>query len=87
MVAHDGCFEDLSAVIDVFPFVVFHVPHVEALKWIIYSAVNMCCGIKGLLLIYCFSIKKLPGIYWSEPKSYNKPFVLLCSRDFGFRGQ
>ena len=30
---------------------------------------------------------KIVVILWSEPKSYNRPFVLLHSWDFGFRGQ
>ena len=36
MIAHDGCFDDLNAVIDTVPFVIYHVPHVEALKLIVY---------------------------------------------------
>ena len=39
------------------PFVVCHMPHVEALELIIYSVVNLCCGIKGLLLIHVFQSK------------------------------
>ena len=31
--------------------------------------------------------KKIVVMHWSEPKSYNKQFVLLHSWDFGFRGQ
>ena len=58
MIAHYGCFEDVSAVIDTCPFVVCYMPHVEALKLIVYLVVNLCCGIKELLLIHCFSIKK-----------------------------
>ena len=38
MGAHAGCFKILSAVIDCIPFVVCRVPHVEALKLIIYSS-------------------------------------------------
>ena len=26
-------------------------------------------------------------MHWSEPKSFNKPFELLHSQDFSFRGQ
>ena len=39
---------------------------------------------------YCLltvSQSKIAVMHWSEPKSYNKPFVLLHSREFGCRGQ
>ena len=39
-------------------FVVCCIPHVEALKVIVYLVVNLCYEIKGLLLVHCFSIKK-----------------------------
>ena len=68
------------------PFVVCHVPHVEALKLIIYLVVSLYHGITGLLLVHCFSVKKAV-MPWSEPKSYKKPFVLLHSWDLGFRDQ
>ena len=58
MIADDGCFEEVSAVIDMCPFVVFHVLHVEALKLIVYLLVYLCYGIKGLLLVHCFLVRK-----------------------------
>ena len=67
-------------------FHIWHVQHVEALKLIIYLVVNLCYGIKRLLLIYCFSIK-IAVKHWSEPRSYNEPFELLHSWDLGFWGQ
>ena len=68
------------------PFVECHMAHVEALKFIVFSVVNMYFGIIGLLLIHCFSIKEIAVMHWSEPKSYNKPFMLLPFQDFDFRG-
>ena len=61
------------------PFVACHMPHGEALKLIVYLVVSLCYGIKGLLLIHCFSIK-IAVVHWSKPKSYNNPIVLLCPR-------
>ena len=57
MIVHYGCFEDVSVVIDAVLFVVCHMPHIEALKLIVYLVVSQCYVIRGLLLIHCFSRK------------------------------
>ena len=57
-------------------------PHVEALKLIIYSSGQSGMGWKG----YCLN-QKIAAMHWSNPKSYNKRVCLWHSLDFGFRGQ
>ena len=58
MIAYYGSFDDVSAVIDVCPLCSVFVPHVETLKLIIYLVVNLCYGIKDLLLVHCLSLRK-----------------------------
>ena len=67
------------------PFLVCHMLPVQALKWIIHLVVNLCFGIKGATAYPLFLTQKIAVMHWSEPKSYNKPFELLCSHNFGFR--
>ena len=34
-----------------------------------------------------FLTQKIAVMHWSEPKPYKKPFELLCTQNFHFRGQ
>ena len=75
MIHHDGCLDDLSAGTDMCPFVVCHMPHVEiliitgvSLKLIAIQVANMCCGIKGLLLIHC--VPQCKNSYYALVRSY-----------------
>ena len=92
MIAHYGCFEDVSAVIDVCPpcnvshaacssFEVDHLFSGHSVPW--DQWVTVCL----LFLTPLFLTQNIAVIHWSEPKSYNKPFELLHSQDFGFKGQ
>ena len=85
----DDCSWWVIAVIDGCPLC--SLPHVTfwsvSLKLIIYSSGQSVLLDQRLLSIHCCSIRKIAVMHRSEPKSYNKPFVLHCSWDFGFRGQ
>ena len=57
MIAHDGCFEDVSAVIDMCPLCIMLCAKCWSFEVYHLLVINLCYGVKGLLLIYCFSIK------------------------------
>ena len=83
MIANYGCFEDLSAVIDVCPLC--SVSHVVCFSFevdcsfgsqcVLGNQRGYCCLLFLTLLI--FLLQKIAVMHWSEPKSYNKPFELL----------
>ena len=84
MIAHYGCFEDVSAVIDVCPIcsvscLSFEVDHLFSGQSVLWNQRDCCLSIVSQLF--------LAVMHWSEPKSYNKSNELLHSQDFGFRGQ
>ena len=87
MIANYGCFEDVSAVIDVCPLcnvfqaacLSLEVGHLFGSQFVLWDQRAIACPL--------FLNQKIAVMHWSKPKSYNKPLVLLCSRDFGFRGQ
>ena len=75
------------------PFVVCHMPHVEvliitcvSLKLLIYSSGQSVLWDQRAIVYPLLLNQQLAVIHWSEPKSYNKQFVLLHSKDFGIRG-
>ena len=57
MTAHYGCFEDVSVVIDACPLC--SVSHAVCLSFEVDHLLvdNLSYGIKGLLLVHCFSIR------------------------------
>ena len=76
------------------PFVVCHMPHVEvliimcvSLKLIVYSSGPSVLWDQRAIAYPLLLNQKIAVLHQSEPKSYNKPFVLLHSWDFGFRDQ
>ena len=87
MIAHHGYFKDVSVVIDAFPlcslshatFLRFEVDHLFSGQSVLWDKRANACPL--------FLNQKIVVMHWSEPKSYNKPFVLLYSHDFNFRGQ
>ena len=85
MMAHNGCFEDASAVIDTcspcsvmhaacLSFEVYHVFSGQSVLW------DQRVTARSLFLTPMFLTQKITVMHWSEPKSYNKPFELLCPR-------
>ena len=85
MIAHYGIFEDVSQSLTWILLLVCHVLPVEALKLIIYLVVNLCYGIKGILFVHCFSLRK--QLSCTGQNLILTSHELLCSQDFGFRGQ
>ena len=83
MIAHYGCFKDVSAVIDMCPLC--SALCAECFKLIVYLVANLCYGIKGATACPLFLTQKIAVMHWSEPKSYNKPFELLHSLDLALR--
>ena len=87
VIAYDWCFEDVSAVIDMCPFCSmscatcwsFEVDHLFSGQSVLW---NQRAIAYPLLLN-----QKIAAMHWSEPKSYNKPFVLLQYQNFDFRAQ
>ena len=87
MSAHYECFTDVSTVIDVCPLcsvscaacISFEVDHLFSHQSVL--------RVQGAIASPLFLNWKIAVMHWSEPKSYNKPFVQLHSWDFGFRGQ
>ena len=73
------------------PFVVCHIPHVEvliitciSLKLIIHSSdQSVLLDQRAIAYPLLLNQKEIGAMHWSEPKSDNKPFVLLLSLDFG----
>ena len=72
------------------PYVVCHMPHVEAfdhnmcllevdhlLKWTICTM-----GSKDYCLSIVFPQSKIAVLHWSDPKSYNEPFLLIVFPGF-----
>ena len=75
MTAHDGCFDDLSVVIVACPFVVCFMPHLEALKLVIYSSGQCVMWDQSAIVYSLFLNPKIAVMHWSNPKSYNK---IMC---------
>ena len=92
MIGHYGCFEDESAVTDECPpcsvslvaCLNFEVDHIFDGQSVLWDQRVITFIVSQSIV---FSLRKIAFMHWSEPKSYNKPFELLCSLDFGFRGQ
>ena len=85
-IAHYGCFEDISAVIDMCPFCsVSHAAYLSFKVDFLFSGLSVLWEQRTITCPLFFN-QKIAVMHWSEPKSYNNPFVLLHSQDFGFRG-
>ena len=92
MIAHYWFFEDVGPVIDLYPLcsmlcavcLAFEVDHPLGGQSVVWNQRGYYCLLFFTPLI--FLLQKIAAMNWSEPKSY-KPFELLCSQDFGFRGQ
>ena len=86
MIVHYGCFEDVSAVIDVCPLC--SVSHAACLSFEVYHLYSGQSVLWDQRAIACplFLNQEIAVMHWLEPKSYNKPFVLLHSQDFGLAG-
>ena len=69
MIAHDGCLDDLSAVIDAYPFVVCCTPHIEALKLMIHSSGQSVLQDQMAIFYPLFLNPKIAVIHWSDSKS------------------
>ena len=86
-----GAFEDESAVIDMFP--PCSVSHAACLSFevdCLFSDQSVLWDKVTAFIVsdsIVFSLRKIAVMHWSEPKSYNKPFELLHSWDFGFMSQ
>ena len=86
MIAHYGCIEDGSAVIDACPLcsmlhaacLSFDIEHLFSGQSVLWD--------QEAIAYPLFLNQKIAVMHWSDPKSYNKPFVLLHSWDFGFKG-
>ena len=63
----------------------FEVDHPFSGQSMLCDQWGYCCPLFLTPLI--FLLIKIVVMHWSEPKSYNKLFELLCSQDSGFRGQ
>ena len=88
MIAHYGCSEDESAVIDVLPpcsvscvaCLSFEVDHLFSGQPVLWNQ-----KVVAFIAFYSIvSLRKIAVMHWSELKSYNKPFELLHSLDSGF---
>ena len=66
------------------PFVVCCMPHVEALKLIIFSSGQSVLWDQRAITYPVFLSKKIVVMHWSDPMSYNEPFMLLHSLDVWF---
>ena len=92
MIAHNGCFEDESAVMDmcppcsVFCAVCFSLEddHLFSGHSVLWDQSDTAFIVSHSIV---FSLRQIAIMHWSEPKSYSKPFELLHSQDFGLRGQ
>ena len=58
------------------PFVECHMPHVEAMKLIIYSSGKSVLWDQRAITYSLLLNPKIAVMHWSDPKSYNEPFVL-----------
>ena len=87
MIAHDGYFDNLSAVIDVCSLCSMLHAHVEALKLIIYFSGQSVPWDPRAIAYPLFLSTKVAVMYWSDPRSYIELVCLSCSLDFGFRGK
>ena len=84
MIAHYGCFENVSAVIDACPLC--------SVMCATCSSFEVDCLFSGQSVLWdqraiaCPLVlnQKIADMHWTEPKSCNKPFVLLHSQDFSF---
>ena len=86
MIAHDGCFEDVSAVIDTCPLC--SVSCAECLSFefdFLFSGHSVLWDQRAISCPLVLN-QKIVVMHWSELKSYNKPFVFLHSWEFGCRG-
>ena len=52
---------------------------------VVWDQRGYCCLLFLTPLIFLH--QKIAVMHQSEPKSYKKPFELMCPQDFGFRGQ
>ena len=92
MIACCGSFEDVSAVLDICPpcsvshpaCLIFEVDHLFSGQSMLWDQ-RVTGG--SLFLTPLFLTQKIAVMHWSEPKSYNKPFVLWHNWDLGFKGQ
>ena len=85
IIAHDGCFEDVSAVIDTCPLC--SMPHSTCWSFKLdhlFSGQSVLWDQRAIVYPL-FLNPKIAVMHWSKPKSYNKLFVLLSLLYFGFR--
>ena len=79
MTACYGCLEDVSAVIDMCPL--FSGSHATCLRFEVYYLFSRQSVLWDQRAVACPLFSQSENS-WSEPKSYNKPFVLLHSPAF-----
>ena len=63
------------------PFVVCHMPHVKALKLILYSTGQFVLWDQRAIAYSLFLNPKIAVRHWLDPKSYNELVCLLHSLD------
>ena len=82
-IAHDGCFDDLSAVINMCSLYSMSAPCVKAWKLIIYSSGQLVLWDQRAIAYSLFLNPKIAVMHWSEPKSFNELVFLSYSLDLG----